>query len=122
RHPPHLPAEPRRDRRLARLLRPVLEPGAHRVQAGRRAARRGGTVNTQTAGTSVQTSIMVEAPIDKAFSVFTEDMGSWWPAGHHILQAELAEMVFEPRAGGAIVDRGADATECRWARVPAYGP
>jgi len=79
-------------------------------------------VNTQTAGTSVQTSIMVEAPIDKAFSVFTKDMGSWWPAGHHILQAELAEMVFEPRAGGAIVDRGVDGSECRWARVLAYEP
>jgi uncharacterized protein YndB with AHSA1/START domain len=40
----------------------------------------------------------------------------------HILQAELAEMVFEPRQGGHVYDRGADGNECRWARVLAYEP
>ena len=47
---------------------------------------------------------------------------SWWPEDHHILQAELAEMVFEPREGGHVYDRGADGSECRWARVLAYEP
>jgi len=79
-------------------------------------------MTTQTAGTSVQTSIVVEAPIERAFSVFTDGIGSWWPADHHILQAELAEMVFEPREGGHVYDRGADGSECRWARVLAYEP
>jgi uncharacterized protein YndB with AHSA1/START domain len=72
--------------------------------------------------TSVQTSIVVEVPIDHAFAVFTQDMGSWWPPEHHILQAELAEMVFEPREGGHVFDRGTDGSECRWARVLAYEP
>jgi len=72
--------------------------------------------------TSVQTSIVVEAPIDRAFTVFTEDIGSWWPPDHHILQAELAEMVFEPHPGGHIYDRGTDGSVCRWARVLAYEP
>ena len=72
--------------------------------------------------TSVQTSIVVEAPIDHAFAVFTEDIGSWWPPEHHILQSQLAEMVFEPRQGGHVFDRGTDGTECRWARVLAYEP
>jgi uncharacterized protein YndB with AHSA1/START domain len=79
-------------------------------------------MTTQTAATSVQTSIVVDAPIERAFSVFTDGIGSWWPEDHHILQAELAEMVFEPRAGGAVYDRGADGSECRWARVLAYEP
>jgi uncharacterized protein YndB with AHSA1/START domain len=70
----------------------------------------------------VRSSIEVDAPIEKAFTVFTDDIGSWWPADHHILQAELAEMVFEPREGGAIYDRGVDGSECRWARVLAYEP
>jgi uncharacterized protein YndB with AHSA1/START domain len=77
-------------------------------------------MSMQVADTSVQTSIVVEAPIERAFSVFTEEIGSWWPPGHHILEAELAEMVFEPREGGHVYDRGVDGSECRWARVLAY--
>jgi hypothetical protein len=62
--------------------------------------------------TSVQTSILVEVPVDRAFTVFTEDIGTWWPPEHHILQSELAEMVFEPRQGGHVFDRGVDGSEC----------
>lgn len=72
--------------------------------------------------TSVFTSTVVQAPIERAFQVFTEGMPSWWPSDHHILEGELAEMVFEPRAGGRIVDRGADGSECAWARILAYEP
>jgi uncharacterized protein YndB with AHSA1/START domain len=72
--------------------------------------------------TSVRESITVEATIDHAFKVFTEEMGTWWPPDHHILRAPLAEMVFEPRAGGHIYDRGTDGSECRWATVLAYEP
>ena len=76
----------------------------------------------QMTDTSVQTSIVVEVPIERAFSVFTDGMASWWPAEHHILEADLAGMVFEPRVGGRIYDRGVDGSECRWARVLAYEP
>ena len=76
----------------------------------------------QTADTSVLTSIVVDAPVEHAFAVFTDDIGSWWPPEHHILQAELAEIVFEPRVGGHIYDRGTDGSECRWARVLVYEP
>ena len=76
----------------------------------------------QATDTSVQTSVVVEAPIERAFSVFTDDIGSWWNPDHHILEGELAEMVFEPRVGGHVYDRGTDGNECRWARVLAYEP
>ena len=79
-------------------------------------------MSIQVTDTSVQTSIVVEAPIERAFTVFTEDIGSWWPPDHHILEAKLAEMVFEPREGGHVYDRGVDGSECRWARVLAYEP
>lgn len=77
---------------------------------------------TQTQDTTVTASISVDAPAAHAFETFTADIGSWWPADHHILEAELAEMVFEPRVGGGVVDRGVDGSECRWARVLAYDP
>jgi uncharacterized protein YndB with AHSA1/START domain len=79
-------------------------------------------MTAQATDTSVRASVVVEASVERAFSVFTQDIGSWWPPDHHILEAELAAMVFEPREGGHVYDRGVDGSECRWARVLAYEP
>ena len=79
-------------------------------------------MTTQATDTSVTTSLVVEAPIAEAFRVFTDDIGSWWTPEHHILGAELKEMVFEPRVGGHIIDVGVDGSECKWSRVMAYEP
>jgi uncharacterized protein YndB with AHSA1/START domain len=75
-----------------------------------------------TTSTSVSTAVDVTASVEDAFRVFTEGIGSWWNPEHHILEADLAEMVFEPRVGGHIIDRGVDGSECRWARVLVYEP
>ena len=88
-----------------------------------RRSRQGGTMSTQMdEATSVRTETVVEAGAEHAFEVFTEGIGTWWDPDHHILDGELAEMVFEPHVGGHIVDRATDGTECRWARVLAYEP
>ncbi len=79
-------------------------------------------MSTQSTDAPVRTSIVVQAPIERAFSVFTDDIGSWWDPTHHILEGELAEMVFEPRAGGHLYDRAVDGRECRWSRVLVYEP
>ncbi len=70
--------------------------------------------------TSVARTIDVDAPIEHAFRVFTDGIGSWWNADHHLF--EVARMVFEPRVGGNIIDIGVDGAECRWSRVLAYEP
>ena len=77
---------------------------------------------TQTATAVVRREIAVEAPIEKAFAVFTERFGDFKPPEHNLLNAPIAETVFEPRVGGHIFDRGADGSECRWARVLVYEP
>ena len=79
-------------------------------------------MSTQAAATTVRSSIVVEASIERAFSVFTEDFGSFKPREHNMLEVDIAETVFEPRVGGHIYDRGVDGSECRWARVLAYEP
>jgi len=79
-------------------------------------------MTTRTSDTAVQAAIVVAVPASEAFSVFTRDIGSWWPPEHHILEGQLAEMVFEPRVGGHVYDRAADGAVCRWARVLAYEP
>jgi uncharacterized protein YndB with AHSA1/START domain len=79
-------------------------------------------MSIQSTAAPVRAEVVVDAPRERAFTVFTEGMNDWWPASHHILEAELADMVFEPWVGGGIVDKGVDGSECRWARVLAYEP
>jgi uncharacterized protein YndB with AHSA1/START domain len=74
------------------------------------------------AATSIRHEIVVRAPIARAFSVFTDDFGTFKPREHNMLSVDIAETVFEPRVGGLVFDRGVDGSECRWARVLAYEP
>ena len=77
---------------------------------------------TQVAAAVVRRQIVVEAPIERAFTVFTERFGDFKPREHNLLGAAIEQTVFEPRVGGHIYDRAVDGTECRWARVLAYDP
>ena len=72
--------------------------------------------------TTARACVEVHATPERAFHVFTAEIGTWWDADRHILAAPLAEMEFEPFAGGRIIDRGTDGSECRWARVLVYDP
>jgi uncharacterized protein YndB with AHSA1/START domain len=79
-------------------------------------------MSTQAAETSVRHSIVVEAPVEIAFSVFTEGFDGFKPREHNLLDVDIAETVFDTREGGHIYDRGVDGSECRWARVLAFEP
>jgi uncharacterized protein YndB with AHSA1/START domain len=79
-------------------------------------------MTTQSQDTSVRTQVVVDVPLERAFSVFTEDFDSIKPREHNMLAVEIAESVLEPRQGGRIYDRGVDGSECQWARVLAYEP
>lgn len=79
-------------------------------------------MTTGTEGTSVRTEVVVDAPIERAFSVFTEDFGAIKPHEHNIMDVEIAETIFEPREGGHVYDRAVDGSECRWGRVLAFEP
>jgi uncharacterized protein YndB with AHSA1/START domain len=79
-------------------------------------------VTTRAEATAVRHEIVVQAPAERAFSVFTDDFGAFKPREHNLLSVEIAETIFEPRIGGHIYDRGVDGSECRWARILAYEP
>jgi uncharacterized protein YndB with AHSA1/START domain len=79
-------------------------------------------MSTQSTAAPVRTSIVVEAPVQRAFEVFTQEMKSWWPEDHHLIDGEIAEMIFEQHVGGRVYDRTVDGRECTWARVVAYEP
>ena len=77
---------------------------------------------TQAPAAVVRQQIVVQAPIEAAFETFTQRFGDFKPREHNMLAVPIAETVFEPRVGGHIIDRGADGSECRWARVLVYEP
>jgi uncharacterized protein YndB with AHSA1/START domain len=71
---------------------------------------------------TVRVQIVVDAPIERAFRVFTGEFDRIKPREHNLLRVAIAETVFEPRVGGHVYDRGVDGSVCRWARVLAYEP
>jgi uncharacterized protein YndB with AHSA1/START domain len=70
----------------------------------------------------VKRTMRVSVPIEFAFRVFTEKMGTWWPATHHIAPNPFAEIVMEPRAGGRWFERDGTGAECEWGRVLVWEP
>ena len=79
-------------------------------------------MTTQAQDTVVRSEVVVDAPIERAFRVFTHKFDRIKPREHNLLAVEIAESVFEPRVGGRVYDRGVDGSECQWARVLAYEP
>jgi uncharacterized protein YndB with AHSA1/START domain len=79
-------------------------------------------MSSRAEATAVRHEVVVEAPIERAFSVFTDDFGAFKPREHNMLSVDIAETIFEPRVGGHLYDRGVDGSECRWARILAYEP
>jgi uncharacterized protein YndB with AHSA1/START domain len=71
---------------------------------------------------NVRETVTVQAPIERAFTVFTENITSWWPSEHHIGDHPFAAVVMDPRAGGRFFERDADGNECMWGSVLAYEP
>jgi uncharacterized protein YndB with AHSA1/START domain len=71
----------------------------------------------------VKKSLFVAAAPARAFNVFTEHMGSWWPlASHHIGKVDAVSAVIEPRVGGRWFEKGNDGSECTWGHVLAWEP
>lgn len=78
---------------------------------------------SQEATVAVRRTIVVSVPPERAFRVFTEEMGSWWPLDtHHTNPAGAVTAVVEPRAGGRWFERAADSSEADWGRVLAWEP
>jgi uncharacterized protein YndB with AHSA1/START domain len=65
----------------------------------------------------VKKSVTVDAPIAKAFEVFTAGFGRWWPITHKIGKAPMKNAIIEPRAGGRWYEVGDDGSECDWGEV-----
>ena len=72
--------------------------------------------------TSVEFSIDVDVPPERAFRVFTDGIDSWWPRSHHIGQVDMAVAILEPHAGGRWYEVGIDGSTCDWGVVLEWDP
>jgi uncharacterized protein YndB with AHSA1/START domain len=64
----------------------------------------------------------VNAPVDRAFAVFTEQIGRWWPAANTFSGEMFETVALEPRAGGRWFERATNGREVAWGRVLAWEP
>jgi len=71
---------------------------------------------------TVKRTLHVNVPIDFAFRMLTQKMGTWWPATHHIAKTPFAEIVIEPHVGGRWFERDSAGAECDWGRVLLFEP
>ena len=71
---------------------------------------------------AVRKSVRVKAPIERAFSVFVEQMETWWPSSHHLGKNPFEMIVIEPRVGGRWYERGPDGEQCDWGKVLHWDP
>ncbi|MBT9471854.1 MAG: SRPBCC family protein [Pseudomonadota bacterium] len=70
----------------------------------------------------IRHAVTVKASQERAFRIFTSDIGRWWPSTHHIGAAPYKANVLEPRQGGRWYEIGEDGSEADWGHVLAWEP
>jgi glutathione S-transferase len=64
--------------------------------------------------------LLVKTRPSRAFGLFTEEIGAWWPKGRSIGAQPHETIVMEPFVGGRWFERSADGVETDWGRVAAW--
>jgi uncharacterized protein YndB with AHSA1/START domain len=79
--------------------------------------------SAQTTVEPVSKSLMVKCSPERAFQVFTAEIGSWWPLDKYsIAESKITEVVFEEQVGGRVFERHSDGGEGEWGRVTDWDP
>lgn len=73
--------------------------------------------------TEIQKTIELEATLEGAFRMWTEDLGRWWPlAEHSIGKADAIGCCIEPGIGGRLYETGRTGEQRLWGRVALWEP
>lgn len=71
----------------------------------------------------VRKKLTVPVPMDRAFAVFTQKIGSWWPHETHSTGKEHTEtVIIEGEVGGRLYEVIDDGTEHDWGAVLVWDP
>jgi uncharacterized protein YndB with AHSA1/START domain len=71
---------------------------------------------------AVRRSVTVKASRERAWAVFTNDIGRWWPHSHSIGASPFKTATLEPHQGGRLYETGEDGSECQWGEVLTWDP
>jgi uncharacterized protein YndB with AHSA1/START domain len=73
--------------------------------------------------TPVRKTIEVSCTPERAFDVFTKEIGTWWPLNTHtMLDGDATGCVFGTAPGEKIYETAPDGTKCVWGRVTTWEP
>jgi uncharacterized protein YndB with AHSA1/START domain len=76
-----------------------------------------------TTATPIEKTLTVGCPPEHAFTVFTRQIGSWWPTDTHALHAgEVERVVWEEREGGEVYEIATTGVRGLWATVLTWEP
>src|SRR5882762_2502274 len=70
----------------------------------------------------VRAAVTVEAPQDRAFEVFVDQIGRWWPLGYTFAGPEFETATIEPWPGGRWFERDRVGQGTGWGEVRACEP
>ncbi len=71
---------------------------------------------------SVKKHVIIAAPKEHVFNVFTQGIDSWWPRAHHIGTSPMKQCIIEPRLGGRWYAISEDDTQCDTGKVLLWDP
>jgi len=78
---------------------------------------------SDAASVVIRNAVTVAVPVETAFRVFTEEVGSWWPLRtKSVGQEEAEDLVIEPREGGRVYERVRGGQEHLWGDILVWKP
>jgi uncharacterized protein YndB with AHSA1/START domain len=80
----------------------------------------GGGGDTRGVKELLVVSRTVKATPERAFAVFVDEFGKWYPAKYTLAGDNLAEIVIEPRMNGRAVERDRQGGETVWGTVLSF--
>ena len=79
------------------------------------------TMKTEVA--PIEKTIVVARPVEEAFRMYTEELGSWWPLRSHARNTERPDTaVLDPHVGGRLYEQTRDGEELDWGEVQVWDP
>ena len=68
-------------------------------------------------------TVAVPVDPDRAFAIFTDRLGDWWPlATHSLFRQSAAGVTLEPRLGGDIVEESETGERAVWGTLTTWEP